>query len=386
MAHDYWVPPEERFLPAPDAVGRLLPYNEPHLMQLASAPAPHRNQPMLPQPMFDGSMQPHGDDDSSHGFTTEVQRQALCLDVVPVIAPTSCSRVEKDPKEPHGMRRYCANNGCSSILGPGWQYLRCRMCLKPPPPAQPSGDHDSSHELTTEVQQALSVDVAPVVAPTSCGGVEEDPKEPTPTPSAGKHQAFLLGVDGSGGEDVWAVGLIDWQKRREMSYGGRNKNLGGLRAMGDRIHHCDAHIAEAIGLYFALSYARHLPAGGTRGGTIICDRMALLGNLAGKSIVDPVKQRAVDLVKHSLWKLLSVHDYVTFVYKGLYGYGKNWPPDTLATEARKDAWHSNTHLRVPIDLKYGELRFENPLWRPSETNLKEFLELVTVRRGDACRD
>ena len=156
MAHDYLVPPEERSLPAPDAVGGLLP-------------------------MLDGSMQPHGDDDSSHGFTTEVQRQALCLDVVPVIAPTSCSRVEKDPKEPHGMRRYCANNGCSSILGPGWQYLRCRMCLKPPPPAQPSGDHDSSHELTTEVQQALSVDVAPVVAPTSCGGVEEDPKEPTPT-------------------------------------------------------------------------------------------------------------------------------------------------------------------------------------------------------------
>ena len=156
--------------------------------------------------------------------------------------------------------------------------------------------------------------------------------------------------------------------------------------MGDRIHYCDGHIAEAIGLYFALSYARRLPAGGTGGGIIICDRMALLGNLAGKSIVDPVKQRAVDLVKHSLWKLLSVHDYVTFVYKGLYGYGDRWPPDTLATEAREEAWHSKTHLRVPIPLKYGEFRFENPLWRPSETNLKEFLELVTVRRGDACRD
>ena len=161
MAHDYWVPLEERSLPAPDAVGRLLP-------------------------MFDGSMQPHGDE-------------------------IHCQK----PTGPHGMRRYCANNGCSSILGPGWQYLRCRMCLKPPPPAQPSGDHDSSHELTTEVQQALSVDVAPVVAPTSCGGVEEDPKEPTPTPSAGKRQAFLLGVDGSGGEDVWAVGLIDWQSEEK---------------------------------------------------------------------------------------------------------------------------------------------------------------------------
>ena len=45
MAHHYWVPPEERFLPAPDAVGRLLP-NEPHLTQLARAPAPHRNRPM----------------------------------------------------------------------------------------------------------------------------------------------------------------------------------------------------------------------------------------------------------------------------------------------------------------------------------------------------
>ena len=270
MAHDYWVPPEERSLPAPDAVGRLLP---------------HWKQPMLPQPMFDGSMQPHGDDDSS--------------------------------------------------------------------------DDDS----------------------------EKGPKEPTPTPSVGEHRAFCLGVDGSGGEHVWAVGLIHWQKRRDkkISYGGRNENLGGLRAMGDP-HYCDAHIAEALGLYFASSYARHLPAGGTGGGIIICDRMALLGNLAGKSIVDPVKQRAVDLVKHSLWKLLSVHDYVTFVYKGLYGYGKNWPPDTLATEARNDAWHSNTYLRVPIPLKYGELRFENPLWRPSKTNLKEFLELVTVRRGDACRD
>ena len=294
MAHDYWVPPEERSLPAPDAVGRLLP---------------HWNQPMLPQPMFDGSMQPHGDDDSSHGFTTEVQRQALCLDVVPVIAPTSCSRVEKDPKEP------------------------------------------------------------------------------TPTPSVGEHQAFYLKVDGSGGKDVWAVGLIHCRKPidKKIRYRGRNENLGGLRAMGNP-RWCDAHIAEALGLYFASSYARHLPAGGTGGGIIICDRMALLGNLAGKSIVDPVKQRAVDLVKHSLWKLLSVHDYVTFVYKGLYGYGKNWPPDTLATEARNDAWHSNTHLRVPIPLKYGELRFENPLWRPSKTNLKEFLELVTVRRGDACRD
>ena len=46
MAHHYWVPPEERFLPAPDAVGRLLPDNEPHLMQLARAPAPHRNRTM----------------------------------------------------------------------------------------------------------------------------------------------------------------------------------------------------------------------------------------------------------------------------------------------------------------------------------------------------
>ena len=289
------------------------------------------------------------------------------------------------PTGPHGMGRHCANNGCSSILGPGWQYLRCRMCLKPPPPAQPSGDHDSSHELTTEVQQALCVDVAPVVAPTSCGGVEEDPKEPTPTPSVGEHQAFYLKVDGSGGEDVWAVGLIHCQKPidKKIRYRGRNENLGGLRAMGNP-HWCDAHIAEALGLYFASSYARHLPAGGTGGGIIICDRMALLGNLAGKSIVDPVKQRAVDLVKHSLWKLLSVHDYVTFVYKGLYGYGDRWPPDTLATEAREEAWHSKTHLRVPMPLVYEEFCFQDPLWRPSITNLKEFLQQVTVKK--ACRD
>ena len=47
MAPHCWVPQEQWPLPAPDAVGWLLPDNEPHpLMQLARAPAPHRNQTM----------------------------------------------------------------------------------------------------------------------------------------------------------------------------------------------------------------------------------------------------------------------------------------------------------------------------------------------------
>ena len=153
------------------------------------------------------------------------------------------------------------------MLGPEWPYLGCRICMTLPPPARrlgphipgtPStGDRHCCDESTTEVQQALSVDDASPVGPASAGGVaEDDPEEPPAAPSDGDHQEFLLGVDGSGGEDVWAVGLLDWRKPQEMSIGGRNINLGALRAMGDRMHYCDGHIAEAIGLYCALSYTQ----------------------------------------------------------------------------------------------------------------------------------
>ena len=265
--------------------------------------------------------------------------------------------------------------------------------MTPPPPARRIGPHvpgrpstvdrHRSDESTTEVQQALSVDGVPTIVSVSSGGVaEEAPEEPTAAPSHGEHQEFLLGVDGSGGDDVWAVGLLDWRKPQEMSIGGRNINLGALRAMGDRMHYCDGHIVEAIGLYCALSYARSLPVKGTGGGLIVCDRMALLGNLAGTRIADPVNQMGVNLVKHSMWKLLSVHRYVTFVYKGLYGYGDRWRPDTLARRARHNkAWNSGTQIHVPFPLETGELRFVSPVWRPSRTNPHELLLRVTVMRA-----
>ena len=110
--------------------------------------------------------------------------------------------------------------------------------------------------------------------------------------------------------------------------------------------------------------------------------MALLGNLVGTGIADPVNQMAVDLVKHSMWKLLSVHPYVTFVHKRLYGYGDHWRPDTLAKRARQDmAWKSGTRIHVPFPLDTGEFRFVSPLWRPSMTNAQELLLQVTVMRA-----
>ena len=121
---------------------------------------------------------------------------------------------------------------------------------------------------------------------------------------------------------------------------------------------------------------------GTGGGLIVCDRMALLGNLAGTRIADPVNQMGVNLVKHSMWKLLSVHRYVTFVYKRLYGYGDRWRPDTLARRARRNmAWNSGTRIHVPFPLETGEFRFVSPVWRSSRTNPHELLLQVTVMRA-----
>ena len=136
-------------------------------------------------------------------------------------------------------------------------------------------------------------------------------------------------------------------------------------------------MAEGLGLYSVLSYARQQAVTRTGGGLIVCDRTAMLKNLMDKPIKDPVDQMLLNLIRHAMVKALTAHRYVTFVHKTCYGYGKNWLPDALAKSGRKNA-AASTRIHVPCPLECGNIRFVKPRW-----NSNGLLLQVTMEREGA---
>ena len=75
-----------------------------------------------------------------------------------------------------------------------------------------------------------------------------------------------MGVDGSGGWYRWGAGLTDWTEEVEHFFGGLNRNLGALMAMRpEEKQFCDAMIAEALAMYFALNYVKKIYGGKAKG-------------------------------------------------------------------------------------------------------------------------
>ena len=283
--------------------------------------------------------------------------------------------------------------GCRSELAPEWPYLCCRACLTPPPRARRVGPRVPGRP----VQQPPTGSCAAASETVKPSDTEDDEdtstEEEEDSPDAGRSEdplllhavnadEFELWIDGSGGDDVWGVGLVDARIEFFQSLGGRNKSLGALRDMGERCNYCDGHMAEGLGLYCALSYAWERAVTATGGGIIVCDRTAALKNLIDKPLRHPVRQMVLDLIRHAMLKALAVHRYVTFVHKKCYGYDKNWLPDKLAKSGRKRAEELDNRIHVPCPLESGRVRFVDPLWMGRGENHKVLLMRVTIVRDE----
>ena len=187
---------------------------------------------------------------------------------------------------------------------------------------------------------------------------------------------FNVAVDGSGGDDFWGIGLLDQPKRKGLYFGGRCMNLGVLRAMGGRCRYCDAHICEALALYFGLSYARQMYGGRNGCGIVICDRTALLTNAAGSALENPVFQMAVDFVLHQMAKALDVFSSIRFVQKRCHGHKDSWTPDKLSKTGRKCAASLDAYVHVPCPL-----RLEPIQWVNVEKDANGMITRATIKRA-----
>ena len=187
--------------------------------------------------------------------------------------------------------------------------------------------------------------------------------------------AFNVAVDGSGGEAHWGVGLLDQLTCRNMYFGGLCVNLGALRAMNEGRTFCDAHVCEALAMYFALSYARHVYGGRPGRGIVICDRTQLLTNVAGLPLQNMVFQMAADFVHDQMVKALQVFSSITFIQKRCHGHTGSWRPDRLARLGREEAQTLNGHVHVPCPLWLQPIRFVDP-----ESNADGLLMRVTIER------
>ena len=195
-----------------------------------------------------------------------------------------------------------------------------------------------------------------------------------------------MAVDGSGGWDRWGAGLTDWTRKEGVEYffGGLNENLGALMAVRpEKKRFCDAMIAEALAMYFALNYVKKIYGGKVLDGFIICDRTSLLANVAGKRLKNKVFEMAVSLVRHEMTAALKQVRSVTFVHKRFLGYNDKWRPDTLARKGRKQGQTINGHIHVPFPLHVEELLFVHPSWRRNGENNGKLLEQVTVMLASA---
>ena len=236
------------------------------------------------------------------------------------------------------------------MLGPTWPFLSCPSCLAPPPPARSIG---------TWVPRPPPIPLRPARLPPGTPG-------------------FRVAVDGSGGWDRWGAGLTDWTRKEGVEYffGGLNENLGALMAVRpEKKRFCDAMIAEALAMYFALNYVKQKYGGKALDGFIICDRTSLLANVAGKGLKNAAFEIAVALVRHEMTAALKRVRSVTFVHKRCEGHSDKWRPDRLARRGRKQGGTLDGHIHVPIPLSIEELRFVDP--RNGENDGK-LLERVTV--------
>ena len=168
---------------------------------------------------------------------------------------------------------------------------------------------------------------------------------------------FELWEDGSGGKDTWGVGVADVRLRRDLMYGGYEMHLGDIRDGRE-----DGNMAEILGLYCALSYARDKARTTTGGGIIVCDKTSLLTNILRNDATDPVTAVGHNLVRHAMIRTLEVHSYVRFVHKRWYGLNDNWHADALATQAKRDAAKLDSRIELPCPLRTGTISYAAPQW------------------------
>ena len=183
---------------------------------------------------------------------------------------------------------------------------------------------------------------------------------------------FEVWVDGSGGKRTWGVGMADVREEKEFIYGGYEKYLGALRTGKE-----DGNMAEVLGLYIGLSYARAEAQTTTGGGIIVCDKTSLLVNIMQNTVTDPVTAVGLNLVRHAMIKTLETHTYVRFVHKRFYGYGDKWTPDALAKQGKKEAKIHDHRISLPDPLRTGAIRFVAPRWKN-----RSLLLSVTILRAD----
>ena len=256
------------------------------------------------------------------------------------------------------------------------------MCLTPPPRARRIGPGIPGPPPTTRACDSGEAK-APSAAASSGDNIAIARRQQTVAsnmatapwmtwPPVWDVNEFEIWVDGSGGKVTWGVGLADVRDKEDIIYGGYQKNLGALQDGRE-----DGNMAEVLGLYCGLSYARDRARTATGGGIIVCDKTSLLTNIIKNTVTDPVTAVGLNLVRHAMIKTLEVHTYIRFVHKKFYGYGDNWRADTLAKKGKREAADRDSRISLPDPLRIGAIRFVAPRWRDPS-----LLWSVTIVRGD----
>ena len=275
--------------------------------------------------------------------------------------------------------------GCPNRVDKTWPFLSCRVCLTPPPAARRLEQRLPEPPPEAPPTPRRIGPTIPGPPPTTKAYNSAVTRAPSAATSSGRHfvvkgtqmrdaaysttvpwlrwpptlniNEFELWEDGSGGKDTWGVGVADVRLRRDLMYGGYEMHLGDIRDGRE-----DGNMAEILGLYCALSYARDKARTTTGGGIIVCDKTSLLTNILRNDATDPVTAVGHNLVRHAMIRTLEVHSYVRFVHKRWYGLNDNWHADELATQAKRDAAKLNSRIELPCPLRTGTISYAAPQW------------------------
>ena len=177
-----------------------------------------------------------------------------------------------------GMRNcQWSHMGCPSQVDRTWPFLCCPACLTPPPrarrperrlPGPPTQGPPNPRRIGPGIPgpppttRACDSGQAPSAAASSGDDIAIARRQQTVAsnmatapwmtwPPVWDVNEFEIWVDGSGGKVTWGVGLADVRDEKDIIYGGYKKYLGALRDGRE-----DGNMAEVLGLYCGLSYAR----------------------------------------------------------------------------------------------------------------------------------
>ena len=178
---------------------------------------------------------------------------------------------------------------------------------------------------------------------------------------------LMIQCDGSGGE-AWGVGVFIPSLEKREAIGGAHAGMDHLMVHGS----FDSALVET----FALAYGLHVASEKLRLSSDLRDSydavLILIDNtnvVAGKFVnkqAEPRIEAALTHVIRYASKVLMQEKAIKVVHKRVYGLGKNWEPDRLAANYKKQglAWKDTAKPpECPVSFanpRYGCLRESGP--------------------------